>query len=95
MTTPAAPAPVTGISPLQAPGPPTVGQDGCPIRAFAFSSGGIGTARHLGVAHALLVIQGKLPAREAGPTRGLLAALPYHTCCSRGILMASHARWKG
>jgi hypothetical protein len=74
MTTPAATAPVTEVSPPQAPGPPTIGQDGCPIRAFAFSSGGIGTAMHLGVAHALLVIQGKPRDAAIGISAGAISA---------------------
>ncbi|MGH7498109.1 MAG: patatin-like phospholipase family protein [Gemmatimonadales bacterium] len=74
MTTPANQPNGTASKPPESKAPPMVGQDGCPIRAFAFSSGGIETAMHLGVAHALLVIQGKPPDAAVGISAGAISA---------------------
>jgi predicted acylesterase/phospholipase RssA len=51
-----------------------IGAPGRPVRAIAFSSGGFNTAMHLGVAHALLVIQGKAPDAVAGTSAGAISA---------------------
>jgi predicted acylesterase/phospholipase RssA len=67
---------VTG--PTQPPNPPpgtgTIGTPGEPVRAIAFSSGGINTVMHLGVTHALLVIQGKAPDAVVGVSAGAVSA---------------------
>ncbi len=52
----------------------TIGKAGQPVHAIAFSSGGINTVMHLGVTHALLVIQGKAPDAVVGVSAGALSA---------------------
>jgi predicted acylesterase/phospholipase RssA len=70
------------IPPVEPPAPPPappeprlVGEDGCPIRAIAFSSGGFETAMQLGLTHALLVIQGKPPDAVVGISAGAISAV--------------------
>lgn len=55
--------------------PRKLGQSGQPIRAIAFSSGGLDSAMQLGVVHALLTIQGKAPDVVVGVSAGAVNAV--------------------
>ena len=55
--------------------PPPIGHAGAPVRALAFSSGAFETAMQLGVTHALLVIQGRLPDAVVGVSAGAVNAV--------------------
>jgi predicted acylesterase/phospholipase RssA len=75
-TASAPPGPST--APSGAPPPealPLVGRPGCPIRAVALSSGGFDAAMQLGVAHALMVIEGKPPDAVVGISIGAVNAV--------------------
>lgn len=56
-------------------GPRLIGEDGLPVRAIAFSSGGFDTAMQLGVVHAILTIQGKAPDAVVGCSAGAVNAV--------------------
>ncbi len=63
---PQLPRPKAGTGPI--------GKPGETVHTIAFSSGGINTVMHLGVTHALLVIQGKAPDAVVGVSAGALSA---------------------
>jgi predicted acylesterase/phospholipase RssA len=52
----------------------TIGRDGCAIRVLNFAGGGFDTVMHLGVIHALLVIQGRAPDAVVGVSAGAIQA---------------------
>jgi len=51
-----------------------IGDPGCAIRALNFAGGGFDTLMHLGVTHALLVIQGRAPDAVVGLSEGAIQA---------------------
>jgi len=52
-----------------------LGRPGCPIRVLNFAGGGFDTIMQLGVAHALLVIQGRAPDAIVGVSAGAIQAV--------------------
>jgi predicted acylesterase/phospholipase RssA len=52
-----------------------LGRPGCPVRVLNFAGGGFDTIMQLGVAHALLVIQGRAPDAIVGVSAGAIQAV--------------------